>query len=450
MKKFWIFILIVFVSLIFETLSPYGPCWAARLKTEGTLELACPAPIILGPKNGETIYTKNPILMWSPPPGVPPGDIIEYQVRMGVGPYFTQAFYVVYVTGTMHVVNYRDMDTLQYHTIYWDVRARVRKGWGAWSEAAMFKVNLSFLPPPQLVRPIGDVTITELAPTFEWISIPNATHYSIQISENSEFSGPIIRGTTTSTTFRPYTNLKENTRYYWRICGLKDNISSSYSEVGIFHITTARPPITLLSPPNGSRISHLEPPPSLSWRSVPGGGGYNVQLSTNRDFTDATTYTIYHNYFNVPSNRLENEKTYYWRVKQEVAGEWRSIDSIWSFTVRVIPEPTGLTYPRSGAKINDVRPTLRWREVPYATSYQLELREDDWTGPIFFSGRLYSTTSFTVRRTLSFNKRYIWFIRSCNRHNECSGPGVGWFEVGISLEPPRKAPEAPPIRPPIK
>jgi hypothetical protein len=182
-------------------------------------------------------------------------------------------------------------------TLYWDVRAKVSEGWGAWSESAVFIVNLSLLTPPRLIRPQRDALLTELKPTFEWEAIPNATYYRIQISERPEFLGDMMMAGISSTTFTPDANLKENTQYYWRVCGIKESTVGSFSEGGRFRILTALPPITLESPPNGSLVRSITPGPVLNWRSFPGGGGYKVQLSTRRDFTDATTRTVYNNFY---------------------------------------------------------------------------------------------------------------------------------------------------------
>ncbi len=436
-------------------------CWAVRLRTEGTLEgPVCPAPIPISPKGGYTVYTSNPTLMWSPPPGVVPGSILEYQVRMAENPSFNPTLYGRYVSGTItqHTVDYRYMqDNL---TLYWDVRAKVSEGWGAWSESAVFIVNLSLLTPPRLIRPQRDALLTELKPTFEWEAIPNATHYRIQISERPEFLGDMMMAGISSTTFTPDANLKENTQYYWRVCGIKESTVGSFSEGGRFRILTALPPITLESPPNGSLVRSITPGPVLNWRSFPGGGGYKVQLSTRRDFTDATTRTVYNNFYEVPSGSLENGNTYYWRVRQGASGtEWRSIDPIWSFTVNVIPDMPWITHPPSGSRISNLRPTLAWNAIPYAASYVLELREGSMSGPLVFPRVYPTTTSFTAPNDLALNKKYVWIIKACNRNNECSGPAIGWFEVAIELrrpdiipkKPATKLPEpAAPAKPPVK
>jgi hypothetical protein len=460
MRKFSIFGLIVLVSLILEIFQPFQVCWAVRLRTKGSFEgPVCPAPITVSPKGGETVYTSNPILMWNPPPGVTPGNIIEYQIRMSENPSFNPTNYGKYVTGTIHTVDYRYMQDNS--TLYWDVRAKITEGWGAWSESAVFVVNLSFLTPPRLVRPQRDALLAELTPTFEWEAVPNATHYSIQIAEDREFSGAIMRGSDIlSTTFIPYANLKENTQYYWRVCGIKDGIVGSFSEVGRFRILTAMPPITLESPPNGSRITSITPGPVLSWRRFSEGGGYWVQLSTNRDFSSAPTHIIvYNNFYEVPSGSLEDSKTYYWRVKQAAGTEWRRIDPIWSFTVSVVPEMPWITNPPNGSRVSSLRPTISWNAVPYATNYELELRDGSMSGPLVF--RLFpTTTSIVSPYDLSLNKKYVWIIKACRRNSGCSGPSMGWFEVGLQAPrptppiqklPPTKQPvPTPPVKPPVR
>jgi hypothetical protein len=220
------------------------------------------------------------------------------------------------------------------------------------------------------------------------------------------------------------------------------------------------PPVTLESPPNDSIVHSISPGPALNWRGIPGVSSYWVQLSHSRDFPSATTSEVYTNSF-VPGRRLEDGRTYYWRVKV-AGGEWRAVDPIWSFTVRVVPDMPWITSPPHGSTTNNRRPTLVWNSVPYAASYVLELREGGMSGPLVFP-RVYPTaTSFTVPNELALNKRYVWIIKACNRNNECSGPAMGWFEVAlpapqvtpsIPKQPPTKLPvpaPIPPVRPPVK
>ncbi len=217
------------------------------------------------------------------------------------------------------------------------------------------------------------------------------------------------------------------------------------------------PPVTLESPPDGSIVRCLTPLPVLNWRNIPGVSSYYVQVSQSRDFPSSPTHEVFTN--SCETGNLEDGKTYYWRVKR-AGTEWRTTDSIWSFTVRVVPDMPWINTPPHGAQISRRRPTLIWSAVPYATSYDLELREGSTSGPVVFHV-FPTTTSFACPHDLPINRRYVWMIKACNRNHECSGYATGWFKVilpapGTRPSIPKQTPAEPPgppsapAKPPVR
>ncbi len=68
-----------------------------------------------------------------------------------------------------------------------------------------------------LSAPADGATGVSVKPTFSWSSATNATSYSIEIDDNSDFSSPVVTGTLSGTTFTPFSFLAHNTQYYWRV-----------------------------------------------------------------------------------------------------------------------------------------------------------------------------------------------------------------------------------------
>ena len=132
--------------------------------------------------------------------------------------------------------------------------------------------------------------------------------------------------------------------------------------------TAAQPPApTPISPTNGATIII----PTFSWQAETGADHYQVQVSTDTNFTAIPWSAQTRNTGITPqlATSLGNS-LFYWRVRAydaaNLAGSWSSIIS---FT-KYIPAPV-LSYPTVGLSI--VHPSLEWGQVEGAALYRVEL-----------------------------------------------------------------------------
>ncbi|MFO7891378.1 MAG: FISUMP domain-containing protein [bacterium] len=70
---------------------------------------------------------------------------------------------------------------------------------------------------PTLSSPSDGSTITDNTPTFDWVSVSNASYYELEVDNSSYFSSPEINQTSlTSSGYTASSSLSDDT-YYWRV-----------------------------------------------------------------------------------------------------------------------------------------------------------------------------------------------------------------------------------------
>ncbi len=89
---------------------------------------------------------------------------------------------------------------------------------------------------PSLNTPSNGSTSVSTNPILNWNSSSNADSYSLQVSENSNFSSYVYNQGGLSSTSKQLSNLSEDTKYYWRANAKNSSGTSSWST--IFSFTT--------------------------------------------------------------------------------------------------------------------------------------------------------------------------------------------------------------------
>ncbi|RPI19716.1 MAG: T9SS C-terminal target domain-containing protein [Ignavibacteriae bacterium] len=201
----------------------------------------------------------------------------------------------------------------------------------------LFKTTNGGGPPPpaipNLLTPANNSTGVGLTPLLDWSDAANAEKYFVQVDNDDSFYNPEIDDSTTISQYNvPSGKLQNNTTYYWRVASKNSNETSEWSSVWSFSTIPASPSIpTLLSPANGSTGVGLMP--LLDWSDITNATGYKVQVSLSSGFSsytvnDSTTTSQ----FNIPNGKLENDKTYYWRVCSKNSGGVSGWSTVWNFS----------------------------------------------------------------------------------------------------------------------
>ncbi|MDQ3019798.1 MAG: hypothetical protein M3R36_04395 [Bacteroidota bacterium] len=84
---------------------------------------------------------------------------------------------------------------------------------------------------PQLLSPENNSTVSTLEPTFDWVDLPNASNYKLQVSANSSFNNLILdtSGLTSSNYNAQGNILNDSNSYYWRVKGISSSDTTDWS-----------------------------------------------------------------------------------------------------------------------------------------------------------------------------------------------------------------------------
>ena len=228
-----------------------------------------------------------------------------------------------------------------------------------------------------ITDPVGGIVITDTASPTLTVQLLNPeviTFYRIQISTESDFTSDIVfdNSTLTSNIYTvPAGVFTNNTTYFWRAMAFDGSKwSDSWSNSSSFSIDI--PTEVPLFPNPIDTNSTGDATPFLNWEDIIGVTGYHIQVNEVSNFTgtiivDDATLLDSEYLINLP---LENNKTYYWRVKiKDSDSLWGDWSKIWSFTISI--EIPTLTLPEDGSSVIDTTPLLDWEGVSGINDYQI-------------------------------------------------------------------------------
>jgi hypothetical protein len=167
------------------------------------------------------------------------------------------------------------------------------------------------------------------------------------------------------------------------------------------------PPI-LLSPEDEAINQPTEL--TLDWEGVAGASIYEYQYSTSSSFM--TYWNDYLGDTEAVINALNNNYTYYWRVRASDGGAYSDWSEVWSFTT--IEAGAGLATPTLVAPADNannvlITPQLLWNIVPNANEYEYQYSIDETFAT--FSGSTTQSTAISIG-DLEYDTQYFWRIQA--------------------------------------
>jgi hypothetical protein len=189
------------------------------------------APILFFPANNATNLPVSDTLRWnrSLSFGVP-----TYRVQVATDAGFT----TIIVNDSTVTDSTKAISGLNYNTPYWwRVSAKNLAGTSAYSTVFMFTTLLTPAP-PTLIAPLNNALGIIPTPLTDWSSVPTATGYRIQISNDPNFpTAQLDSITNVDSLLVPAGRLLNNTQYWWHVYAINAAGHSAYS--GIFTFTTS-------------------------------------------------------------------------------------------------------------------------------------------------------------------------------------------------------------------
>lgn len=295
---------------------------------------------------------------------------------------------------------------------------------------------------PELVQPVDGLKLKLVdrqenkEVKFSWLSRFQAESYEIQVSKDSRFQPVLSSQVVSSTEFGPGRFLKGD--YYWRVRAVYSKTNfSEWSEVNTFSVQDelslpdtafVDPPVVETVPDNGvymgppkpqkpsyemmamekpkasssakhildfkSGASNREPqslqkyvknPPNLKWIKIKGAKTYQLEIAKDKSFEQIVDKPQVKKPSYTWSSARPGE--YFWRV--QALGEMGQIGP-WSDVEKILvqaptPKVEGQAKNQKVKSVKELNKaekiTVQWSEVPYASSYELEL-SDSKTGKV--------------------------------------------------------------------
>ncbi|MDI6792661.1 MAG: Ig-like domain-containing protein [bacterium] len=402
-----------------------------------TIDTIAPdAPALISPNNYSRIKDQTPFFDWS---DVTDNDnvcdTIYYIIQVDSGPTFgssimfsndpadTPYYYPNFFAGSGCIFTF-----LGEGTYYWRIAARDEAdNTSAWSEAWQFVLDISPPSAPSLVSPDDNSYLSNNKPAFDWSDVTGAT-YTIQVDDNRDFSSPELNVSGLSlSSYTPQTPLSDG-RYYWRVKAHEPATNQTAWSTETFELVIDTVPADgevfpiLLTPEDKANINTQRP--TLEWKAVadPSQVTYHIQVAKTSGF------------YNLEINNSENTRTYhtattnldegthYWRVVATDAATNKSHASVtFSFTVDVTaPGTPSLASPDDGSSISDVTPAFDWQDALGASSYVIEIDQDD----DFYSPLLQVTvdvSGYTSGLELENGRTYYWRVKAIDAAGNESG-----------------------------
>ncbi len=239
-----------------------------------------------------------------------------------------------------------------------------------------------------------------------WTGLANATSYDVQLSTTNTYATKIIDANLTGTS-QAYTGLANGTTYYVRVRGLNSEGAGNWREHS-FKTQLATP--TLTSPANNAVAQLIAG--NMTWSAVTGADNYLLQVSTDANFntTVINNATLTTNSFAYTA--LNNNTTYYWRVKATATGgDESAFSSVYQFKT-VVGIPT-LTTPANLSYCISTGGVLMFNSVSGATAYEIQLASDVAFQNVVSQNLNVNGISHTYN-LLNNNTVYFWRVKAKN------------------------------------
>ncbi|MBT0812302.1 T9SS type A sorting domain-containing protein [Litoribacter ruber] len=398
-------------------------------------------PILASPENNESGVSTSPTLTWSASDGA-----VTYQAQVSTSVNFSGTV----LNQTDITQTFVELNDLQNETTYyWRVRATNEAGNSDWSSTWNFTTTPAApapAEPPVLSSPANNSTNISTAPELSWSNSDGAVSYQAQISTSANFSETVFDQTDIAQTFVELNDLQNETTYYWRVRATNEAGNSDWSSTWNFTTTPAAPapaePPVLSSPANNS--TNISTAPELSWSNSDGAVSYQAQISTSANFSETVFDQTDIAQTFVELNDLQNETTYYWRVRATNEAGNSDWSSTWNFTTTPAApapaEPPVLSSPANSSTNISTAPELSWRASDGAVTYQAQVSTS-----VNFSQTVFDQTdiaqTFVELNDLQNETTYYWRVRATNEAGNSDWSSTWNF----TTTPAAPAPAEPPV-----
>ncbi|MGE5430174.1 MAG: two-component regulator propeller domain-containing protein [Syntrophomonadaceae bacterium] len=231
------------------------------------------APVLLSPKNAAFVDPSKVILKW-------------HKTELA------EAYALKVATDTSFSVLLRNEPSIADTVLqllnlssnmkcYWKVQARITGGTGPWSETQSFSI-LSLPVTPVLQSPVNNAVNIEENTTLSWGATQNAASYSLNISEDDQFSTYFYSDSGLTGLNKELKGLKHGAKYYWQVMGKNASGAGPYSAIWNF--------ITKLYRPDSLELSVRAEGLGLTWKDKTNNeSGFVIEKNLGSGFNQIAT-----------------------------------------------------------------------------------------------------------------------------------------------------------------
>lgn len=255
------------------------------------------------------------------------------------------------------------------------VQPRNSAGVGQWSPP--LNVTTRLLGTPQNLLAIT----TENSITLTWDEVHNANGYQV------EMDGQVV---TTAEPSYTHLGLTPETKHTYRVKAANPSGEGEWAET----LTLFTLPIKPSSPSNVTAVASRDTI-SLTWRSIPGALGYDIELNGIMVENDDSSFYLH--------EELLPYTKHIYRVRSRTA----TMHSDWSEPVEIFTLPDAPKVPQSISFLtSSTAVEISWAAVPGALGYDIELN-----GEVISIG---SIPSFIIYKNSTVSSEYTYRLRTRN------------------------------------
>lgn len=279
-------------------------------------------PALISPSSASIHLPINTIVHWKPI-----ANATTYHLQVATDSPFDDKIYDdSTITDTLF-----QLQNLNYTTrYYWRVRAKNNGGNSVYSSVWNFTTKMPSPEIPELCSPVSASNNQPTKILLCWNSSPGSTIYHVQLALDSPFGTTVFEDSIHADTSVTIPNLKNETKYYWRVRGKNNSGFSSYSTIWSFTTAMMQPSVPfLVSPMNaaGNEATTLV----LKWNSSVHAQSYHVQVSDDSPFKTIVFEDSTLTDTTMAISPLRIATRYYWRVRSNNISGSSNFSEVWNF-----------------------------------------------------------------------------------------------------------------------
>ncbi|MFP4681214.1 MAG: hypothetical protein ACLFQB_12120 [Chitinispirillaceae bacterium] len=309
---------------------------------------------LVSPANEASDVSRPVQLLWHTA-----ADVSEYELEVSTDENFSSGTVGVNPTDTTYEL---PGSILEYNTTYyWRVRGVNSNTNGPWSDTYSFTTQIAPPSVPVLVAPADGAENIGMSASLVWESVEGARSYKVQVSTSTDADDVFLdtSGITDDTLI--IENSENNTEYLWRVGAVNGSGESEWSDFSSFITVPAPPPAPILINASDSTVEGQQY--TCMWnKPEPEVSVYELIVCGDSAMTDTLIFenTMTDTFFTLSS--LEEEKTYWWKVRGQNAGGWGAFSEKAQVTTSpsssVIPAAYTLSFSGASVRSNEISYTL--------------------------------------------------------------------------------------------